>query len=349
MKRQGLGLIFGSALLAGGYATAQDGFPPARVEVATAEIRELAPTVDVNGSVVSLNDSRIATEVEGVLAWLADVGASVEAGEEIARIDPRLMNVAAARARANVSRLEADLAFREQQLKRARDLAATRNASETLLDESLAQRDAARFELAEARAQLELAEGNLERTTIRAPFAGHVTQRLASVGEYVNVGEDVLRLVDTHRLEISLNAPIALTEFVRPGASVQVRSGQRARSHAIRTVVPVGDAVSRMVEIRLRVAEGDWLVGTPVQVSLPAADPVTTVAVPRDALVERGGSTFVYRINDSGSADQISAEIQATVGLWVGLSGGVEAGDQVIIRGAERLAPGQPVAIIDES
>ena len=101
-----------------------------------------------------------------------------------------------------------------------------------------------------------------------------------------------------------------------------------------------------MVEVRLKVAEGDWLVGTPVQVSLPSNTPVTAVAVPRDALVERGGEAFVYKVSEAGTAEQIVADVRATVGLWVGVSSGIEPGDRVIVRGAERLMPGQPVQII---
>jgi RND family efflux transporter MFP subunit len=330
-------------------AAAQDdasAFPPAKVRVAIAELRAMAPQVDVSGTVMSLNDSRIAAEIEGVLSWMANVGDAVDAGAIIARIDPRLMRVELKRAQANVARLEADLHYREQQLRRAEELAASNNASANLLDESRANRDQALHQLDDARAQLERAQGDLDRTKIRAAFAGHVTERLASVGEYVAVGEDVLRLVDTHRIEISLPAPIALTAFVKPGIEVTVRSGSVERQHAVRAVVPVGDSVSRMVEIRLSAADGDWLVGAPVQVSLPSDTAVTAVAVPRDALVERGGQAFVYKVTDAGTAEQITANIQSTVGLWVGIADGIEPGDQVVIRGAERLAPGQAVEII---
>ena len=338
----------GSACFAG-TAVAQDeamAFPLARVEVATAELREMAPVVAVSGTVLSLNDSRIAAEIEGVLTWLADVGDAVAAGDVIARIDPRLMDVQYKRAQANVARLEADHRYRERQLQRAEELAAKNNASATLLDESRALRDQALYELADARAQLERAEGDLERTDIRAAFAGHVTERLASVGEFVAVGDDVLRLVDTHRMEIALPAPIALTRFIQPGMRVPVTSGGVERTHAVRVVVPVGDPVSRMVEVRLSAVDSEWLVGTPVQVSLPSDTPTTTVAVPRDALVERGGATYIYTVNDDGTAAQITARVRTIVGLWVGLVDGIEAGQRVIVRGAERLAPGQSVEII---
>ena len=346
MKRLSL-LALGCVI--GVTATAQDefaAFPPAKVQVAVAELRNMAPQVEASGTVISLNDSRIAAEIQGVLTWLADVGDAVDKGAVIARIEPRLMRVGLKRAQANVARFEANLRYREQQLKRAEDLAARNNASANLLDESRANRDQALHQLNDGRAQLERAEGDLDRTEVRAAFAGHVTERLASVGEYVDVGEDVLRLVDTHRIEITLPAPIALTAFIRPGLEVAVRSNGVERRHIVRAVVPVGDAVSRMVEIRLSASEGDWLVGTPVQVSLPSDTPVTAVAVPRDALVERGGQSFVYKVTEEGTAEQVTANIQSIVGLWVGIANGVEPGDQVIVRGAERLAPGQAVEII---
>lgn len=332
-------------LLASGAVSAQE-FPPAKVEVASAEMRDMAPSIEVSGTVVSLNDSQISAEVSGVLRSLADIGDAVDAGDLIARIDPRLIRVAVKRAEANVARLEADYAYRDRQLTRQQGLAQSNSVSETLLDESMALRDQALHQLNDARAQLELAQSDLERSVVRAAFAGHVTERLASVGEYVGVGDGILRLVDTHRTEISIPAPIALTAYLEPGLNVRVTSGGVERLHEVRAVVPVGDAVSRMVEVRLNTGDGDWLVGTPVQVSLPRSAPVTTVAVPRDALVERGGQVFIYKVNDEDTAEQVRAEVQSMVGLWAGIASGIDAGDQVIVRGAERLSPGQQVEVV---
>ncbi len=321
-------------------------FPPARVEVAAAQLRDMAPLVDVSGTVVSLNDSRIASEIEGIVTWLAEVGDAVDKGDTIARIDPRFLRIEVTRAEADVARLESDYTYRQRQLERTEELAAKNSASRTLLDEATALRDQARHLLADARAALERAQANLERTRIRAPFAGHVTARLASVGEFISIGEDVVRLVDTHRIEISLPASIALTKFIKPGMNVRVRNGSAEREHPVRTVVPVGDAVSRMVEVRLAARDSEWLVGTPVQVSLPSGAAVSTVAVPRDALVERGGRSYIYKVTGDGAAEQVMVDITTIVGLWVGVADGVVPGDRVIIRGAERLSPGQAVEVI---
>ena len=115
--------------------------PPARVEVATAELRDMAPSVDVSGTVVSLNDSRIASEVEGVLTWLADVGDDVDAGDVIASINPRFIRIEVTRAEANVARLQSDLDYRQRHLERTDELADKNSASRTLLDEGVVASD----------------------------------------------------------------------------------------------------------------------------------------------------------------------------------------------------------------
>ena len=74
---------------------------------------------------------------------------------------------------------------------------------------------------------------------------------------------------------------------------------------------------------------------------------ISTVAVPRDALVERAGQAFVYKVGENNTAEQVTVDINAIVGLWVGVADGISAGEQVIVRGAERLQPGQAVEIID--
>ena len=72
----------------------------------------------------------------------------------------------------------------------------------------------------------------------------------------------------------------------------------------------------------------------------------STLAVPRDALVLRRDSTTVYRISADNTAERIAVETGISSGGWVAVSGDLREGDKVIIRGAERLRPGQPVTIL---
>lgn len=323
--------------------------PPAQVRVAIAEERLMAPLIDVSGTVISLNDSRIATEVEGRLRAVANVGDYLETGDVIATIDDRLLAVALRQARAAVKRLEADMVFRTEEVTRFQDLAARNNASQSRLQEVIAQREMVAQDIEDARARLERAEGDLARAQIRAPFPGTVVERLANIGEYLNIGANVVRLVDTKDLEVAIPAPIAVMPHLTQGAVVDVRSGETHRALAIRTVVPVGDMVSRMIEVRLQASDAGWIIGTPVTVSLPRAAAHTSVAVPRDAIVLKGGDMYFFKINGDNVAERVTADLRNAIGLWVPVAEGVAAGDQVVVRGAERLQPGQSVVVMEPS
>ncbi len=351
-KKHNCGLLLLAGLLTGltsaTYAQQQE-MPPAQVQVALAEQRMMAPVIDVNGTVISLNDSRIAAEVEGKLTSIVQVGTPVRKDDVLATIDGRLLEIAHRRAVSALKRLQADMTFREQDVARFEDLASRDNASKSRLEEVISQRDMIAQEVEDAKALVDQTQGDLERASIRAPFTGTVVARLANIGEYLNIGSEVVRFVDTENVEIVLPAPLAITQYLIAGAEVSVLSANGSHSLPIRTVVPVGDAVSRMVEVRLKASGAHWPIGTPVKVSLPKSAPVDSVAVPRDAVVLKSGRSYLFKVGADDKAEQVTADILSTVGLWVALRRGVEAGDRIVIRGAERLQPGQAVVVQEQA
>ncbi|MEQ8749917.1 MAG: efflux RND transporter periplasmic adaptor subunit, partial [Amphiplicatus sp.] len=230
---------------------APEGPPPAPVEVAEAVNARLAPLSEAPGSVVSLRDSLIAAATAGKIVWVADVGAEIEEGGVIARIDPADATFARNEAVADVRRLEARSTYLDRQYERWNDLGGEFGESETSLDQMRADRDDARQTLASARVALERAETNLARTEVKAPFAGRIVSQQAQIGEFANAGTAIARLVDTGHLEVTAQAPAALLASIKPGDMVTVRNGDREMKAPVRAVVPVGDAVSRLLELRL--------------------------------------------------------------------------------------------------
>ncbi|MCB1569701.1 MAG: efflux RND transporter periplasmic adaptor subunit, partial [Xanthomonadales bacterium] len=67
--------------------------------------------------------------------------------------------------------------------------------------------------------------------------------------------------------------------------------------------------------------------------------------VPRDALVERADGSYVVRISGDGSSERVSVRVGASDGEFTAVEGALNPGDQVVVRGAERLAAGQKVQI----
>lgn len=322
--------------------------PPAKVVVTKAESRMMAPQIELTGTVISLNNSRVSNEVAASVVWIADVGTAVKKGDVIARLDDRLLVLAKRRAEANLNRLKADMVFRQQDVERYSKLASNDNASKSRLAEIISRRDMLKHSIEDAEAILDKTQGDVARTGIKAPFPGHVVARLANVGEYLAIGEDVVRLVDTTHVEIVLPAPTSIKSYLKEGMMIAAHDDNVAGMFPIRTVVPVGDRVSRMMEVRLSLPADKWVVGSAVKVSLPKGNAQMALTVPRDAIVLKGSDPFVFKVGDDMRAQQVKIDVIAIVGTWVSFTGDIAEGDTIVIRGGERLRPGQSVVIDGE-
>jgi multidrug efflux pump subunit AcrA (membrane-fusion protein) len=94
-----------------------------------------------------------------------------------------------------------------------------------------------------------------------------------------------------------------------------------------------------------RWTRGDWRIGDAVQVGIPSSEQRQAVVVPRDALVLRKNEIFVFRIKDGTTAERVTVTTGAAFGDLIEIEGGIEVGDSLVIRGAERLSDGQTVEV----
>lgn len=318
---------------------------PAPVKVSLAEVRSMASTVMAPGTVVSRQDAAVAAEVAGRLTWVADVGVEIEAGDVIARIDDHRLQLQLKENEATIRRLEASLSYSDKQLGRQRQLASQNIAAKNSLDEIEAQRDMTAQDLIQARVAREQTLYQIEVSSIRAPFGGRIVERYRDAGEYIPVGGEVARLVDTRNIEVRAQAPLSVAAHVSEGMEVSVKDGNREKRSAIRAVIPVGDERSRMIEVRIALDGADWVIGSAVRVSLPEEEAVEVVAVPRDALVLRQNAIFVFRLNNDDTVDQVAVTTGIGNGGFIEVQGEIRGGDAVVVRGAERLQSGQRVMV----
>ena len=324
---------------------AQQGGRSAPVEVGQAQVRAMAPVSWAAATVVSLDDARIAAEVDGRLVSVADEGDQVEQGGILARIDDILIKAGLDAARAEVAGAEANLTFLKRELARLQRLAKQNNAAQTQLEQTLSQRDATMNELVAAKARMLIAQEYLDRTELRAPFAGVVAQRTKRAGEWVDSGDEVLQLVDSSHVEIEASAPLSLKPFLLIGQQLQISARQQQGLATLSAVVPVADSQSRLLRLRLDIVEGEWLAGQPVKVALPTALPQEVLSVPRDALVLRRGGSYLFKVGAESMSEQVFVEVGIADGDFIQVMGDLAAGDQVVVRGNERMRPGQPVSV----
>jgi RND family efflux transporter MFP subunit len=316
------------------------------VQIGTVTMRSVAAYSWIPGSIVSRSDARVASVIPGRVFWVADVGHRVKAGEPIARLDDTPAQIRAQDLRAQVARAKAQLAVSATQLERFNQLATTKVVSVSQLDDARAQSDMAREDVLRAEAQLRQAEYEIDQSQIRAPFPGVVTERFIQKGEYVQLGAATVRLVNTADIEARATAALGLAANIRPGQSVTIRDHGRESPGRIRTVVPVGDDRSRQFEVRVVFENADWLVGAPVEVSLPSATERTAITVPRDALVIRQNHSYVLRVSHANTVEELDVTPGIALADVVEVSGPVSPGDRLVTRGAERLSAGQAVKVI---
>lgn len=159
------------------------------------------------------------------------------------------------------------------------------------------------------------------------------------------MGDGVVQLVSTSGLEIEATAPLNLRQHLSSGQRLALHSDSGNGVGRIRAVVPVADSRSRLLTLRIDVVEGDWFVGQPLRVALPSAKPREVLSVSRDALILRRGGASLFKVGDDNMAQPVPVETGMAVGNYIEVSGPLQAGDRVVIRGNERLRPGQAVDI----
>jgi len=180
------------------------------VRVAIVAPQDLRLNVMAHGTVLPRTESDLVAEVRGRIVEVAPelvAGGFFEAGDTLLRLDDREHRITVERARAQVKlrTSEAKLAWAEAG--RRRQLAGRGAASAADLEQFESRGRVAQAALEEARAALQQAELDLERTVVEAPFAGRVRERSVDLGQFVNPGTKLARVYAVDYAEARLPVP----------------------------------------------------------------------------------------------------------------------------------------------
>ena len=300
------------------------------------------------GTVISRNDATVSIELQGLLVHLADVGDKVVTDDVLAEVDTRTMELNRREALARIKEIEPRLDFYKKEADRLASLADADNISRSASEEAAATRDELAGQLRTAQLRLAIARDNLRKSRVLAPHDGVVAARLSEPGEFVKEGEDLLRLVDIAAAEIRARVPDDIARYMRIGQPVPLMAadGDVEKIGRLRVLVPVADA-SRLYEVRVTLPAGEnWPVGMATRVFFSRGAVRTGILVPRDALVIRSFGIHVFRIADDNKVEQVPVRVgEGMRDDKVEVLGDLQAGDQLVVRGGERLLPGQTVVI----
>jgi RND family efflux transporter MFP subunit len=317
------------------------------VVVDIAQLRKLAPTAEYSGTVISKNDARISSEVEGRLIWVADVGTIVNKGDVVARLDDIFLQQQRSEELAIIQSEQAKLNLYEKEVKRFQRLIKQNNIAQNELDKSISERAVASSNIIAARARLAQIEERISRSNISAPFAGVISERFTQSGEWTQNGNPLVRLIDFNNSEIQVRVPQNIYPLITLNSTLSVQNAGQTIKAVVQTIVPVGTTASRLFELRLK-PQQPLPPGILVRISIPTAQAREVASIHRDALVLRKGSISVYRINAENIVEQVSVEVGIGDGEHVELIGDINPDDRIVTRGGERLRPGETVKISNE-
>lgn len=349
----------------GGGPQGRGGDRTPRVDAAPARIMPLALVKQYIGEIKPYQSVDIRSTASG---WLTavhfDAGDKVAMGDVICAIEHEDIKAQADQARANiaiakaaVARAGADLERVVLETRRVQTLyekgyAAHRDLEQAQSSEKQARAsvDAARGQLDLANAQLSNIQVKLNDTSVRAPFAGTVSQRFVDPGAYVAPSTPIVMLVDDSRVKAVVNVVEEDFPKLLPGAEADITSdaypGQSFTGKIIR-IPPAIDAVSRTsaVEILIDNSNGRLRTGMTVRVGLVVADNPQALVAPEAALKKdvESGREYVFLLQD-GKAVRADVESGIAAGGFVEIVRGLSVGDMVITSNA-RLSHGMKVKV----
>ena len=271
------------------------------IPVSTQALAEVViyPEMTAPATVVSDNDSRLSAEVSARIEEVpVRVGDTVPAGTVLIKLDDQDYRLALAQAQAMAQSLEARIDLARYEVQRAQKLSQTQAVSEQLLKQQEANLQSLLAEREAQKAAIALAQRNLQKSTIRAPFNAVITERLAHVGELANPGSPLLRIVDADHVEVAATVQAHLATTLQSASTIHLVNDNHNYVLKLRVITPAIDARSRTREARLTFSGAAALPGSAGEVhwTHPQGH------IPAEFLLRRDGKlgVFVIRQNAEG-------------------------------------------------
>jgi HlyD family secretion protein len=321
--------------------------------------------ITANGYVVARTKASVSAKVPGRLAYLSvSEGSVVRRGQVIARLENDDHRAAVDAARARVEQLEVERDQSGRDLERARQLHEQHVVSDAELENQSARSRSLAAQVEAARAQLGVAQANLDNTIVHSPFAGTVLRKDAEVGEFVapsTAGGGLTRsaivtMADLSTLEVEVD--------VNEAYIAQVTNGQDARitldaypdtsfTGRVRQVVPTADRQKATVQVKVAILDRDRRIlpemGAKVEF-VHSQGSAATVTAPRRVLipaaaVSRDGDRTRAWVIENGRVKACPVDVGPTRGDQVEIRSGLVGGESVVLNAPTGLKEGARVRV----
>ena len=308
----------------------------------------------ITGSVQPERRADLRAEVSAVvLAVLKENGEAVKRGDLLVRLDDTSIRDSLMSATASESAAAQGYEQAERQFQRMSKLRETGIVSAQQLEDAENRRNTAQSEREAARARVVTARQQLQRTEVRAPFDGIISDRKVSAGDTAQIGKELVKVIDPASLRFEGLVSADNIGDVKVGQPVMFRVngfGEREFLGTIARVNPAANATTRQVEVLVTFANRQ---DTPNVAGLYAEGRIETrrtaaLTIPPTALVREGDQAFAWRLKDR-SIEKVALTVgdrDPRSGEFV-LKGGIAEGDTLLRYPTNTLQNGQAVELAE--
>jgi RND family efflux transporter MFP subunit len=309
----------------------------------------LASGPAITGTIQPERRADLRAEVQAiVLQVLKENGDVVKRGDLLVRLDATTIRDGLSSAEA--SQRAANQAFEQagRQLERMKTLRGSGMTSAQALEDAEIRRNTAQSELEAAKTRVSLAQQQMQRTEVRAPFDGVVSDRKVSAGDTAQIGKELLKVIDPTSMRFEALVSADQVGEVQPGQAVSFRVhgyGEQEFTGKIRRLNPAANPTTRQVEMLVDFVgeKQPKLAGLYAEGNVQTASR-TSITLPASAVVRDGDTASAWRLKDNKLQKVTLAisERDLRTGDYV-LKAGLAEGDQVIRHPTTLLKDNQPV------
>lgn len=301
--------------------------PATPVTVYVVKGQDFSNTISLSGSIEANEQIEIRSEVSGIVENIAFTeGSSVTKGQVLFKV--------------NDIELRAQLA----QAKTKESLASEneRRAKLLLQKEAISQEeyDIASADYRTAKAQTQLIQAQIGKTTVRAPFSGKIGLRSISPGTYVTPATLIAKLVSTNPLKITFSIPEKYATEISKNNTITftVPNVKETFTAKIYALEPAIEATTRTLQIRALTdnSNGKLLPGTFANIELPLKNIKDAIIIPTEAIVPIQDGKKVF-IANNGKAKEVKVETLTRTDKDVVITSGLKIGDTVLTSGVMSL------------
>jgi len=305
--------------------------PPVPVDVIVAGNSDFSSDIEVNGTVLSEEMVELHPEAGGRLTYLnIPDGARVAKGTVLAKI-----NDADLQAQLQQQKVQLELAQKTEQ--RLNKLLAVNGVDQASYDAALSQVNL--FE-----ANINVLKAQIDKTVIKAPFAGRLGLRLVSEGAYVSAATVIGTLQETDKIKVDFSVPEAYANLVKIGKTINIQTNASKDDFTatISAIEPQINTATRNIKVRARLNKGNINPGAFVKVLLN--EKLKGIVVPTNSIIPDALSNQVVLVKEGKTVFQ-NVETGIRNSDVVEITDGIKIGDTIVVSGVLYVRPNGNVKI----